>query len=138
MSEAVPAKPRSSRRLWLVFVVVAGLGLAACGNGDDNAGTGEDVTTTTASDNGAAAGDNTIVMDNIQFMPSQLEVSVGTSVTARNEDNLAHTWTADDDRWDSGNLSPGERFDFEFTEAGSFDFHCQIHPSMTGTVTVSG
>lgn len=145
MHQADETTPRRRRRILGVVLIAVMLAASACGNGDDDAsdaadGAGDTATTavdTSAPDGGAAAGGGPIVMDNIAFMPSQIEVSVGTSVEAVNEDGVAHTWTSDDDRWDSGNLSPGERFSHEFTEAGTFEFHCQIHPQMTGAVTVT-
>ena len=63
---------------------------------------------------------------------------VGTTVVVRNEDDAGHTFTADDHSFDSGNIEAGGTFEFTFTEAGTFPFHCDIHPSMTGTVTVTG
>ncbi len=44
--------------------------------------------------------------------------------------------TADDDSFDSGTLSDGDSFDFTFEESGDIAYHCEIHPSMTGTITV--
>lgn len=64
-------------------------------------------------------------------------VSVGTTVTAENQDGVAHTWTARDGTFNSGTLSQGETFEFTFTEAGDFDFFCSIHPEMTGSISVS-
>ena len=39
--------------------------------------------------------------------------------------------------WDSGSISPGGTFQFAFNVAGKFQYHCEIHPSMTGTVSVA-
>lgn len=66
------------------------------------------------------------------------EVPVGTTVTVTNTDNTQHTWSADDGTFDSGALSPGESFEFTFTEAGSFAYFCNFHPSMSGTIVVTG
>ncbi|HEX4936852.1 MAG TPA: hypothetical protein VFV33_26905 [Gemmatimonadaceae bacterium] len=38
----------------------------------------------------------------------------------------------------SGTLAAGVGFQHTFASAGSFPYHCTIHPSMTGTVTVAG
>jgi plastocyanin len=57
-------------------------------------------------------------------------------VTGRNEPT-AHTVTFDDGSADSGNLAPGSTFDHTFATAGTFAYHCAIHSSMHGTVTVT-
>jgi plastocyanin len=51
-------------------------------------------------------------------------------------DSPDHTVTADDDSFDSGTLSNGDTFEQTFDEAGEFAYHCEIHSSMTGTITV--
>jgi plastocyanin len=65
-------------------------------------------------------------------------VPVGTTVTVTNEDAISHTWTSDDGLFTSGSLSQGETFEFTFTDAGEYEFHCGIHPEMTGSITVEG
>ena len=77
-----------------------------------------------------------IRIENFTFSPLALQVSPGTVVTATNADGASHTWTADDDSWDSGTLGQGDRFQHTFSEPGTFSYFCAIHPSMKGTVTV--
>jgi plastocyanin len=72
------------------------------------------------------------------FGPQNLGAKVGESVTWTNEDGATHTVTADDGAFDSGNLAGGKTFSFAFDEAGTFAYHCNIHRSMTGKVTVTG
>jgi len=48
-----------------------------------------------------------------------------------------HTVTADGGLFNSGNLSTGQSFSFTFVSRGTFTYHCRIHPSMTGTVSVT-
>jgi plastocyanin len=38
--------------------------------------------------------------------------------------------------WDSGSVAPGGTFSMTFPTAGTFPYHCGIHPNMVGTVTV--
>ncbi len=73
---------------------------------------------------------------NLSFQPSSLEVKAGTTVTWTNNDNTVHTVTSNSGAFDSGNLAVGSTFSFTFTQTGSFSYHCNIHPSMTGTITV--
>jgi plastocyanin len=72
------------------------------------------------------------------FGPQTLAAKVGESVTWTNEDGATHTVTADDGAFDSGNLAGGRTFSFAFDTAGTFGYHCNIHRSMTGKVTVTG
>jgi plastocyanin len=68
-------------------------------------------------------------------LPSQT-ISVGTTLVWTNQDDFPHTATANDRSFDSGTLSTGESFRHTFTEAGSYDYFCEIHPTMTATITV--
>jgi plastocyanin len=69
--------------------------------------------------------------------PDTLNVKSGTKVTFTNEDGFAHTVTAKDKAFDSGNLDQGDTFEHTFAEAGTFEYRCAIHNSMTGKVVVS-
>jgi plastocyanin len=73
---------------------------------------------------------------NFSFTPATLSISVGTTVTWTNTDSVTHTVTADQGTFDSSNLSPGTTFSFTFSQAGSYPYHCSIHPSMMGTILV--
>lgn len=90
---------------------------------------------TSEPDGGSTA--STVTIDNYAFSPDSITVSAGTTVTWVNNDTTAHTVTADDGSFDSGNLAPGESFTFTFTSAGSFVYHCNYHPNMEGTVVVN-
>jgi len=70
--------------------------------------------------------------------PDPVAVGVGGTVTWTNDDAVAHTVTFDDaSRTSSKNLDPGATFSATFPKAGSYPYHCSIHSSMQGTVTVS-
>ena len=68
------------------------------------------------------------------FSPGSVEIEIGQSITFVNLDNDAHTATSAS--WDTGIMQPGESVTITFDEAGSFAYSCQIHPVMTGTITV--
>jgi plastocyanin len=70
------------------------------------------------------------------FAPDDLTVDAGTTVTWTNTDSIAHTSTSDALGWDSGIVAPGGRFSRSFQTAGTFRYHCAIHPGMVGTVVV--
>jgi plastocyanin len=146
------------------LVAVAAISLVVAGCGDDDTSSGAAVTepaaagaTTPPADTASggrgdygspdatdapagadapAAGGAEIVISGFAFS-EDITVPVGTTVVVRNDDSAAHTWTADDGAFDSGSIDGGGTFEFTFTEAGTFAFHCNVHPSMTGTVTVT-
>ncbi len=86
---------------------------------------------------GAADAGNTITIADFAFS-GVTEVAVGTTIVVTNTDASPHTWSADGGSFDSGALSEGDTFEFTFTEAGEFAYHCNFHPSMTGTIVVTG
>jgi plastocyanin len=69
-------------------------------------------------------------------MPDELSVTVGTTVTWMNTDSVVHTSTSDAAGWNSGTVAPGAQFSVAFQTAGTFPYHCSIHPGMVGTVVV--
>ncbi len=80
-----------------------------------------------------------VSISNFAFVPATITVKVGTRVTWTNRQaGLQHTVTADDGSFDSGYLSTGSSFSHVFTKAGTYAYHCAIHPFMTGTVIVTG
>ncbi len=72
------------------------------------------------------------------FDPVQLNVAAGTTVTWTNGDTEAHTVTADNGLFDSRVLYPGESYSVQFDGMGTVTYHCTLHPSMTGRITVGG
>lgn len=116
---------------------VDGPGLTADG---DVAVTGNTVTLAGDGSTGDASGGAdtaTITIADFAF-DGVTEVPVGTTVVVTNEDNASHTWTAVDGTFDSGALANGDSFEFTFTTAGEFDYFCNFHPAMTGTIAVIG
>ena len=90
---------------------------------------------TTASAAPAAAGP-TVKIDNFVFGPEALTVSVGTTVTWINQDDIPHTVVANDKSFKSKVLDSDERFSFTFTKPGEYGYFCSLHPHMTGKVIV--
>jgi putative lipoprotein len=61
---------------------------------------------------------------------------VGTIVIWYNNDSVAHTVTARDNSFDSGNLSSGDTFLYIFEQSGELEYYCKTHPSMVGKITI--
>jgi plastocyanin len=73
---------------------------------------------------------------NFSYDPLTSEVAANGFVTFTNNDSTSHTVTFDAGP-NCGNLSGGDSETVQFTDAGSYPYHCNIHPEMTGTVEVS-
>jgi plastocyanin len=79
-----------------------------------------------------------VSIQDFAFDPPHIQVSVGDTVTwTQGTDGAPHTATADDESFDTGNLTDeGATGEVTFDEAGEFSYHCEIHPEMLGLVTV--
>ena len=73
---------------------------------------------------------------NFAFSPATITVKVGDSVNWTNKDSIGHSATADDSSWDTGVLGQGESKSITFAKAGTYKYHCSVHPNMHGTVVV--
>ncbi len=76
------------------------------------------------------------------YSPYEVSVAVGATVTWSNDDTTVHTVTSGkkmihDDLFDSSIFMSGETFEITFSDAGTFDYFCMVHPWMTGIVHVS-
>ena len=130
----------------LAATVLAVPGLAACSDDEGSvsqeggtpsaSGTGSGSGTGSASGTGGAEGAG-VTVEGTAFKPPAVTAKTGAAVTWTFKDSFAHTVTADDNSFDSGSKQAGATFAHTFTRAGTFAYHCTIHPSMKGTVTVS-
>ena len=71
-----------------------------------------------------------------KFVPATVTVLAGRNVTFVNDDDDAHTVTADDGSWDSEGLNQGQSWTHAFTKAGKIAYHCTVHPFMKATIVV--
>ena len=71
-----------------------------------------------------------------KFIPASVTIRAGDRVTFVNDDDDAHTATADDASWDSEGLNQGQKWTHAFAKAGKVAYHCTVHPMMHGTVIV--
>ncbi len=117
------------RRLAVGAFLVSVLLLGACSD-DDSA--------PTSSNTGTGQAPNTVDISNFAFTSQSITIAVGTEITWTNKDAVAHTVTSDDGKFvSSGNLGQGETYKVTFPTAGTYPYHCSIHPAMTGTVIVN-
>lgn len=113
-----------------MLIILVAFAMTGCDNAVD------------ADDNGNDnRGPNEVWMQNHAFTPNNLTVAPGTTVIWTNQDNDFHTVTSGtrnnrDDVFDSGDIGPGEQFEYTFNEPGIFDYFCIPHIGMAGTITV--
>ncbi len=91
-----------------------------------------------AADEPATAAVSDAAISNFSFSPNPLNITVGDTVKWTNSDSAPHTVTADNGSFGSNSLSGGGTFSHMFNQSGTFAYHCDIHPSMKGTVQVEG
>jgi amicyanin len=70
------------------------------------------------------------------FSPATLTITAGDTVVWTNEDPMIHTATSVNGAFDSGDLEQGEAYSLTFTTAGTYDYLCTPHPTMTGRIVV--
>jgi nitrite reductase (NO-forming) len=80
------------------------------------------------------------------YVPTEITVSAGTTVTWTNDDTTIHTVVEGGPQgggagatpaFDSSIIAPGATWENTFDTAGEFDYYCNLHPFMTGKVTVT-
>jgi plastocyanin len=136
----------------LVFAVLAGvLALAGAGCGGDDEGGGSASATTAASETtaapettaaagGGAENEFQLVASGFAWDKTSLEMAAGSEVKVEvtNEDSAPHSFTFGEASVDQ-TVDGGEDATVTFTapDAGSYEFRCKFHGSMTGTVTVT-
>ena len=80
-----------------------------------------------------------VSIEDFAFKPAAITVKRGTTVTWTNKDSVGHTVTPDEpsDAFASSELFvQGETYSVTFDAVGTYAYHCQPHPNMTGIVTV--
>ena len=148
-----------SKSLLTAALVALSLGLVACGSsgsgssseaetapagqesGSGEASEGETGSEGASGESEAAPSGEAQKSEKVQIVeftyePDPVVVQVGGKVTWQNEDSAPHTATADDGSFDTGTIEEGKLGSATFKEAGTFTYHCTIHPTMHGTVEV--
>ena len=84
-----------------------------------------------------------ITIKGFAFSPQFVTVSKGTTVTWTNQDSAQHQIINDQTvtaaiglLFKSSLLGMGQSYSYTFNTTGVFAYHCNIHPAMTGRVTV--
>ena len=86
----------------------------------------------------STAGTVTVKIANFAFDPPTVTAKVGDTVTWTNGDSVQHTATVTSGAsCTTPNIDGGASSGLTFTAAGTYDYICKIHPTMTGKVEVT-
>jgi len=115
-------------RAFLFLLLTAAAGLAAgCGSSSSSP------STTTADVTVQMVGD----LGSQSYNPNPTSMKVGQTIAWHNQDTTAHTSTKDGGGFDTGSVNAGATSSaITMSTAGTFTYHCTIHPGMVGTITV--
>jgi len=144
---------RRTRSLWayLSLALIVALLLAACGGGGTTTAstptaTSQPTPTPTTAPSPTPTQTSTVANVKIveqngkySFQPATLSIKMGTQVEWLNTSDAPHTVTSDaaGDFNSTSNITQNQTFKFTFTKAGTFPYHCNIHPYMKATITVT-
>jgi plastocyanin len=84
----------------------------------------------------APAATHTVIIENMQFNPPQLQVHRGDRIVWVNKDLFPHTATAASHSFDSGGIAAGASWTYVASKAGEYPYGCTFHPSMKGMIQV--
>jgi plastocyanin len=116
----------------LLVLLALGLLLAGCAQQAPPAADNQ-----TSGQGSGTGSELTVHIKNFAFSPARITVKKGQTVTWVNDDAVQHTVKGPS--FESQTLATGDTFQHTFTEdPGDYDYSCTIHPSMKGTVTVTG
>ena len=79
---------------------------------------------------------STIHIRDFAYVPASVTIHPGQTVRFVQDDTSAHTVTAVDKSFDSGNLDKGKSWTHTFDKEGTYAYLCAYHPTMRGTVVV--
>jgi plastocyanin len=77
-----------------------------------------------------------VKIDNFSFVPQTLTVKAGTRVTWVNKDEEPHTVVSTTKKFSSRVVDTGGRYDYTFTDPGTYEYYCSVHPHMKAKVIV--
>ncbi len=139
-------------RTWTtaVFGILLTLAFAACGSSGATSAPASEGPASAASEapaasNGTGAAACEVVQEvgtvqakaaGFAFSPDPITISVGDAITWTNGDSAPHTVTLDDGSCDTGQFGQGETGTIRFNVAGTYAYHCAVHPNMKGTIVV--
>ena len=123
------------RRAVIAYLVAGATFLGGCG-GQEPAST-QSTPTPAPAEATVAEGAVRVAMKDFEFVPENVEVKIGQTVTWVNEDTAQHDAVAvEGEGPDSELFNQGESYSWKAETAGTIPYVCTVHPGMKGTITV--
>ncbi len=137
-----------------LLIVLVTSGLAACGGGATPSPVGSAGAATPAAVASAGAGASasaaacakapgadstpavTVTIKDFKYSPQPVQAKVGDVVAWKNDDSAPHSATMDSGACDTETIAVGATAMLVFTAAGTYTYHCAIHPGQMKDVTV--
>jgi plastocyanin len=79
---------------------------------------------------------HTVVIENMQFNPAELQVRRGERIVWVNKDLFPHTVTSASHAFDSGSIAATSSWTYVARKAGEYAYGCTFHPTMKGVLKV--
>lgn len=79
-----------------------------------------------------------VSISQMRFTSPTVTIKAGGTVTWTNSEGMPHTVTADNGSFGSSQLGAGDTYSHTFSEPGTYNYYCALHPSMRATVVVVG
>ena len=80
---------------------------------------------------------NEVYIMSSAFDPPTINVTVNTTVKWTNKEWVSHDVTSNTGLFDSGTFNVNGTFIYKFIAAGTYEYHCESHPTMTGKIIVN-
>jgi plastocyanin len=120
----------------LAVVAISATVFTACGDDDDPVASDQPTTSSSLSPATTAQVAPILLRD---FSFFGLDVKAGSKVLVQNEGQQPHSLTADDGRFDTGQVQPGRNVEFTVpSQVGTYRIKCVVHPNrMVGELKVT-
>lgn len=123
--------------IFIVVLIILGVGVYyfAFNKSYTNNTTDTNVNTT----NTAIESETIVNIKDFAFNPSTLNIKVGTKITWINKDSSQHKIVSASNEVgpSSSVLNQNDTYSYTFEKAGTFEYKCSFHPSMTGSIVVT-
>jgi plastocyanin len=124
-NEPTRRHPRFARSLAVLAIAAVAFGTAACGSSKKKSA-------------GNATTGTVITIKDFAFSPTPLKAKAGATITVKNNDGTTHTFSANDNSFDTGEIAGGASATVTLpAKAGTVAYHCNIHSSMKGSIQVT-
>ena len=121
----------------LLIVIIAISGCTQNQQINSNQKESPSITNTQTINQPQTEGTYNVEISNFAFNPSEVKIKIGDTVTWINEDSAPHTVTSDSgNELNSPQLSNGQNYSRTFSNTGTFNYYCSVHPSMKATIIV--